>query len=58
MTEALLYRNQSIDLFCKSVAGFYMLGTSIMKELIALFLIVRGSSYNICFHVMSIIGVT
>ena len=49
MMGALLYRNQSVDLFCKSVAGFYMIGTSIMKELMALFLIVRGSSYNIRF---------
>ena len=28
------YRNQFIHLLCKPMAGFYMIGTSVMKELI------------------------
>ena len=31
--KSLSYRNQTIDLICKSVTGFYMIGISIMTEL-------------------------
>ena len=31
--RSLSYRNQSIDLLCKSRTGFYMIGTFAMKEL-------------------------
>ena len=38
MIEALSYRNQSIDLLCKWT-GFYMIGTSVIKELIHFWLV-------------------